>query len=239
VLADHNLVSADANGILGGLRWVERASDLGSLGADLLSGRDDAPGGRAFGETVTDHRSSWVRAAEWSGRPCYFKTYDYPSREDRLRGLGRTTALAPSRARREWAAIRWLATHGFATVTPLGVVEARPGLFLRRAVIATTAYGGPDLRWWLGPDGEAEPDEVLDALRGFVEALHGAGFHDRNLDPRNVLARRDDRGRLVLTKIDSPRFVLARPGSRRSQRLAALDRERLHRGLHELGVDFD
>lgn len=231
-------MSAEANGILRGLRWVERGSIGPGDVEDLLRGGLTDPGGRSFGTSVTDHRSSWVRFANWAGEDCYFKTYDYPTWADRWRGALRTTALAPSRAKREWDALSWLEAHGFAVAQPLGLVEARRGPFLRRAVLITRAYGGQDLRWWLGPAGAASPGEILEALATFVSALHRSGFHDRNLDPRNILARRSDQGDLVLTKIDSPRFVLASPGTRRAQRLAEADRTRLGRGLEALGFDL-
>lgn len=229
-------MSAEANGILRGLRLVERAPQVPIDGAGLLSGTAEAPGGRAFGESITDHRSSWVRRGSWLGRDCYFKTYDYPTRADRTRGLLRTTAFARSRARREWDALHWLGERGFAVAAPLALAEARVGPFLRRAVLVTGDYGGPDLRRWLAQTDGPERVEVLQALGTFVAALHAAGFHDRNLDPRNLLARRESDGTLTVTKIDSPRFVLAPPGSRRAQRLAAEDIARLRRGLLELGA---
>jgi hypothetical protein len=235
VLADHSVVSAEANGILRRERWAERMSIPAGIGSQLLSGEDAAPGGRGFGDAVTDHRSSWVRTAHWLGSDCYFKTYDYPTRRDRWRGLARTTVPNRSRARREWAALHWLGAHGFAVAPPIALAEARIGPFLRRSVLVTGSYGGPDLRWWLGPESMTEPAEVLHALADLVAALHRQGFHDRNLDPRNVLARRDAAGRLRLTKIDSPRFVLARPGSRHARRLVSADLARLDLGLRELG----
>ena len=73
-------MSAEANGILRGLRWVERDPEVPIDGCGLLTGTAEAPGGRAFGATITDQRSSWVRRGTWLGRHCYFKTYDYPTR---------------------------------------------------------------------------------------------------------------------------------------------------------------
>ncbi|MDA0932864.1 MAG: hypothetical protein O3C51_05340 [Planctomycetota bacterium] len=231
-------MSAEANGILRGLRWVERDPEVPIDGCGLLTGTAEAPGGRAFGATITDHRSSWVRRGTWLGRHCYFKTYDYPTRSDRTRGLLRTTAFARSRAQREWDALRWLGARGFAVAAPLALAEARVGPFLRRAVLVTRDFGGPDLRSWLAASDGPERTEVLEALASFITALHSAGFHDRNLDPRNLLARREADGTLVITKIDSPRFVLAPPGSRRARRLEAEDMARLQRGLRELDAEL-
>lgn len=181
------------------------------------------------GQQVVTHRSSWVRRLRSGPGDLFVKTYDYPKARDVLRGIGRTTVLAPSRARREARALAWLRRHGFEAPEPLGCYEARRLGVLRRAVLVTRAWPGEPLDRLLPTLAEAERDAVLVALEEFVTRLHEAGFRDRNLDLRNVLAAR--RGaRWVLAKIDSPRFRLRRPGRTRD-RLARADWERLARSL--------
>ncbi|MHC4853331.1 MAG: hypothetical protein ACYTF5_15055, partial [Planctomycetota bacterium] len=82
---------------------------LRRAGLDNLEGLSD----RALGEVVTDHPTTWVRRARIDTVDVYIKTYDYPTWRDRGRGLGRNTALAPSRPAREHAALKWLQSHGF------------------------------------------------------------------------------------------------------------------------------
>jgi hypothetical protein len=64
--------------------------------------------------------------------------------------------------------------------------------------------------------------------------MHRTGHRDRNLDPRNLLVRRDPEG-FVFAKIDSPRsFRVCHDIAR--DRTTASDLGRLARGLHELAV---
>ena len=55
----------------------------------------------------------------------YIKTYDYPTRRDQIRGIGRNTLLAPSRPQRELRALNWLREQGFGGPRVMAVVECR------------------------------------------------------------------------------------------------------------------
>jgi hypothetical protein len=77
---------------------------------------------------------------------------------------------------------------------------------------------------------------VLDQLRTFVLRLHRAGFRDRNLDLRNILARQGPDG-WELVKIDSPRHCIVQ-NSDPNDALAKSDWQRLTASLHELGFEL-
>lgn len=221
---------AEANQFLGLGRWCRIDPALAAALDPAEADRPSSLGDRAEGTVVTDHRSSWVRAVHIGTTPCHVKVYDYPGHRDRWRGIGRTTAFARSRAAREWDALVWLRAQGFAAPRPLGVAEWRRGPLLRRALLVTETWPGRDLTVLLPELDPPARQQLLSAVAAFVDRLHAAGFCDRNLDPRNLLARRVDRGGFEIAKLDSPRHVLVPPGRRR-RRLARQDQERLQRGL--------
>lgn len=226
---------AEANEFLGSRCWTY--VDPGFARALAAAGLD-GPGAlssRDFGAPVEDHRSSWVRRADISPFDCHIKVYDYPTLRDRLRGVGRNTALAPSRAARELRALRWLRAHGFDAPLPLGLAEVRAAGLLRRATLVTETWPGRDVPSLLGEFDGADRERLVRAVWRFVERLHAAGFRDRNLDPRNLLARRAEDGSFQVAKIDSPRHAIPRNRTR-ARRLAREDVARLQRGLLELGV---
>ncbi|MBK8976432.1 MAG: hypothetical protein IPM29_10945 [Planctomycetes bacterium] len=222
-----------ADEILSYGRWIRAGAGLGALAADGVRPAPEALSDPALGTPIATAPTTWTRRLEAGGRTVYLKTYDYPSARDRLRGALRTTWLAPSRAAREWDALCWLRAHGFDSAEPLGVGEwrGRAG-WLRRALLVTAAWPGEPLTTVLPGLPAEERAELLVALDRWVTALHAAGFRDRNLDPRNILVRRDAE-RLRFAKIDSPRHRLRGAGSR-CDRLVRADRDRLARGLREL-----
>lgn len=202
---------------------------LQHLGVDLAGLTD-----RALGSVVTDSRSSWVRRVEADGETFFIKTYAYPSRAARWRGALRNTGpCRPSRAAREGEALRWLRQHGFGAPTCVGVVEQRRLGWLHWAVLVTANWPGEPVDRILATAPDARAGLVA-ALLAFVRALHAAGFRDRNLDLRNLLARRDDASGWQLCKLDSPRFRL-RPAGRANDALARADWARLLPQLRELG----
>jgi hypothetical protein len=226
----------EANEFLASMRWIRSASSRSSAASPSALPPAASLSSRAVGQPVTDRRSSWVRRIKIDLEDCYIKVYDYPTRLDRCRGALRTTWLARSRALREWDALCWLRAHGFAAPAPLGVAEARRHGLLRRALLCTAAWPGRDLQAWLPELRAAEQQEVLRAVSAFVHALHAEGFRDRNLDPRNILARYTEVGSVEIAKIDSPRFRLVAADGLRAARLAREDLERLARGLAGLGL---
>lgn len=209
-----------------GFAEERRRAGLSSL--DALSARD-------LGEPVTDHRSSWVRRAKIGTRLVYIKTYDYPWAGDRIRGLLRTTFLAPSRARREWDALLWMRAQGLAAPEPLALAERRWHGVLQRCVLVTDAYPGQPLDELLLGLKPRERDHLLRCLESFVDALHRKGFRDGNLDLRNLLARRRDDDSWEIVKIDSPRHRVTRPGPAHDRRARA-DWDRLSASLRQAGL---
>ncbi len=189
---------------------------------------------RHLGQPVTDQATTWVRQAQIGVYNCYIKTYDYPTWRDRGRGLARNTALAPSRAARELAALKWLLSHGFGGPEGLAVVEGRRLGFLRRATLVTSAWPGCPMDQLLPALSRDDRRKLLEQLDRVVLRLHRAGFRDRNLDLRNLLARRH-LGSWEIVKIDSPRFRLVAAGEP-DDRWARADRTRLRTSLAAAGV---
>lgn len=231
--AQHTLADADASDFLAGRCCIrldpDRAGPGSARAAEDLLRRPD----RDYGRPVTDGRSSWVRRLSFVETDCYAKVYDYPTWRDRLRGFGRNTALRPSRARREADALGWLRARGFAAPRAIAVAELRRGPLLRRALLVTEAWPGADLERLWPSLAAAERARVCSALARYVDALHEAGFRDRNLDPRNLLVSRDADGGVTFAKIDSPRFRCRRPGAG-DDRLRRQDLARLAAGLRRL-----
>ncbi|HLU40155.1 MAG TPA: lipopolysaccharide kinase InaA family protein, partial [Planctomycetota bacterium] len=181
------------------------------------------------GETIKRTRTGWVQRLQVGSAGFFVKTYVYPTLRDRLRGVLRNTWLRPSRAAREADALRWLRARGFAAPRPVAVGEARRRGLLHAAVLVTEAVEGTPLDAALPAMPADQRAAVLTRLRAFVSRLHEAGFRDRNLDLRNLLlCPGTDGPRFV--KIDSPRFVLQRPGPARD-RLARADWQRLGASL--------
>lgn len=188
-----------------------------------------------MGETVVDHRSSWVRRVVTPAGTSFVKTYEYSSWGDRLGNWAKWTApWRRSRAARECRALTWLRQHGFAAPEPLACFEWRQLGFLRRATLLTAAFDGEAGDQILAEVDAPERARIAAAIGAFVVALHERGFRDRNLDLRNLLVHRDD-GRITIAKIDSPRFRLVAPG-RREDALAIADWNRLLPQLAKFGV---
>jgi hypothetical protein len=217
-------------------RWIYQDSEfrnsLRSLGLDSL----EALSARQLGHLVTNHRSSWVRKVGIGGVEYYVKTYSYESWSDRWRGVARTTIFAPSRVSRERSALEWLAAHGFGGPTVRAVVEKRTLGWLSRGVLVTDAWPGDSMADLLPQLSSPDQTAVIDQLRTFVLRLHRAGFRDRNLDLRNILARLGPDG-WELVKIDSPRHCIVQ-NSDPNDALAKSDWQRLTASLHELGFEL-
>ncbi|GAB4147563.1 MAG: hypothetical protein Fur0037_15800 [Planctomycetota bacterium] len=210
------------------------APELRTLEAALATD-EDGLSSRGLGRPITDRRTSWVRSVEIGSNIYYIKTYDYPTWRARLRGTLRNTGPArPSRAAREAAAARWLRAHGFEAPLPVAVLERRRLGFLSRAVLVTRAWPGEPVDRILRGLGEEARRSLCEELFAFVARLHRAGFRDRNLDLRNLLARPIEGG-WQFAKLDSPRFRLRRPGNARDS-LARADWTRLREQLQASGV---
>lgn len=191
---------------------------------------------RSLGSPVSEHRTSWVRRLQVHGEDYFVKVYDYPGAGDRWRGLLRFTGpWNDSRARREAQALHWLQQQGFPTPGVVAVAERRCLGVLRSAVLITEAWPGEPLDRLMPRLDHGQRDELAAALCGVVRELHARGFRDRNLDLRNLLARRVEGRGWQIAKIDSPRWRLVRPG-RGEDRLARADWRRLAPQLAAFGL---
>ena len=190
----------------------------------------------ALGSVVKTSRSSWVRRVTVDSFDYFVKTYVYRTTWERLRGALRNTGpLRPGRAAREAAALAWLRQQRFSVPPVVGVIEQRRHGLLAVAILVTGAWPGEPLDQLLPRLPVADRERLAAAIGEFVGALHRAGFRDRNLDLRNLLAARVG-DRYALTKIDSPRFCTVRPGFADDRRARA-DWARLLPQLAVFGVD--
>jgi hypothetical protein len=146
-----------------------------------------------------------------------------------------TGPFVRSRAAREFDALTWLAAHTSPAVLPCAVFEQRRCGLLVRAILVTLEGPGEPLDQVLPGFDTAARRVLAGALGRFVKRLHELGFRDGNLDLRNLLASRDERGGWQFVKIDSPRFRLRRPGPARD-RWASADWHRLLPQLAAFGV---
>lgn len=205
------------------------------LAAAGIQGLDELCDPRQGREVVT-HRSSWVRQLDLGTAGSFFiKTYNYATWNDRLRGLGRTTWLAPSRADREARAYKWLARNGFVTPRQWFAWDQRQLGMLRRAALLSAAVPGDTLEQLLPCLAPPAQVELLGALGAWVSRLHALGFRDRNLDLRNIVATTSPRG-WSLAKIDAPRWRRRGP-DRTPDRLCTQDWARLEASIRTLGLD--
>jgi Lipopolysaccharide kinase (Kdo/WaaP) family len=200
-------------------------------------GSPDELAERSLGDAVTEHRSSWVRRVRVGPKYCYVKVYDYVRWTDRWRGALRNTLWPQhSRATREWDALLWLRSHEFAAPQPVAVLESRRFGWLRRAVLVSEEWSGRRLDHLLPTLTAADGLLLARVVVRFVAQLHHAGFRDRNLDLRNLLARRDDGGGWLVAKLDSPRYALVRTAAT-GDRLARADWARLLPQFAAFGID--
>lgn len=183
---------------------------------------------------VSASRTSWVDRFRWDGRGWFLKTYVYPAPFGPLRGVLRNTFLAPSRAQREWRALKHLAREGLQPDLAAGLEEQRVLGFLLRSRLLTLDFGGEDLRQRLAR-GTTLEDE-WQAIARFVRRMHESGLRDPDLKARNLLLRRSAAGRPEIAKIDASSSRLVRRGPR-WERARVRDLAAFTRDLLELGVE--
>jgi len=214
-------------------RLVRGAAQLPAWGRDLPP--PEELWRREVGTPVTDHRTSWVRRVLTPAGQVYVKTYEYATWAARLKDFGhRTRPGTTSRAAAEFDALAWMVRHGLATASPLGVLEWRCLGFLSRATVLTAEFAGEPASTLLPRLDPGARAELASAIGVLVGRLHTLGFRDRNLDLRNLLARRDGANWSV-AKIDSPRHRLRPPGDS-EDRLAGADWSRLLPQLEPFGL---
>lgn len=209
------------NFFFGGPEWPEVRA---ALPPAAVAGDPD------LGEAVVTHRTSWVRRLATPRGTFYIKTYQYGSYAESLRQLLRRPAsVLRGRAAREFAALRWLRSNGFEAPEPIAHGARRRFGLLASGVLISREWPGQRLDEVVLDLADAEYAALSGAVAGFVDRLHRAGFRDRNLDPRNVLVRRDGAGWRI-AKLDAPRFALRAPGAPRDGDAEA-DWQRLLGGL--------
>ena len=175
-----------------------------------------------------------MRRLRTAGGDFHIKSYDYATWGSRWQGFCRTTGpWVRSRATREFDALTWLAEHAPPAADAIAVFEHRRAGLLCRAVLVTATFAGDPLdRLLAATDDRAG---LAHALGCYVARLHGLGYRDGNLDLRNLIGRRDDGGEWVISKIDSPKYRLRRPGEA-PDRWTAADWQRLLPQLAPFGL---
>ncbi len=233
--ADYTLVKAVSTRIHSDGRLIRGGAQQAGWSSVLPAPADRGRGD--LGAAIVTHRSSWVRRIETALGTAYLKTYEYVSWKERLHNLGRWTAPGrPSRAAREFDALTWIRGHGLPAPEPIAVHEWRSFGFLVRATLVTAAFPGESVEALLPSLPKEDQDALARAVGGLVGRLHRLGFRDRNLDTRNLIAHRDEGGRWVVAKIDSPRHRLRGEGAANDD-LARADWDRLLPQLAPFGVD--
>jgi hypothetical protein len=208
------------------LAWVRGSGSDQSLADRLASIAPEGPVPGPHASLVKAARSSWVHRLEAGPDIYYFKTYAY--------AMPRTLLSSRARAVREYEACVWLRRNGFEAPRPVAAGERRAMLLIRRCALITAAWSGDSLALLLPTLAQSERDHLAKSLIDLVRAWHRLGYRDRNLDLRNLLARRRGPDWHV-AKLDSPRWCLV-PFGTVNDRLATADWLRLLPQLHEAGV---
>lgn len=216
------------------LAWVRgTGSDL-QLAAQLARRVPEGPVAGPHAGLVKASRSSWVHRLDAGPDTYYFKTYAYRTPVDRMLAMPRTLRSSVARAVREYEACVWLRQNGFEAPRPVAAGERRALLLIRRGALITEAWNGDRLSELLPALDHADRDALATALIALVRAWHRLGYRDRNLDVRNLLARRRGTDWLI-AKLDSPRWCLV-PTCAVNDRLATADWSRLLPQLRAAGV---
>lgn len=179
-------------------------ASLGDTAAsEWLADAHDAPPERELTRSRTTDTSL---IATPSGGAVVRKRWRWPGLEERLKGLGRTTAFARTPAEREWEALG--RTYGASDLrfhpAPLAVrVERRGGFAVRAMLLLEEVPGCVDLATFLRDEDDRERRRrVLHDLATRTRAMHADGVADGDLHPRNLLVERDA---LRVWKVDCAR----------------------------------
>jgi hypothetical protein len=185
-------------------------------------------------QKIRQSQTSKVERFEGKNRAYFLKTYTYPLPKGPFRGVFRNTLFAPSRAAREWRALKHLAAHGVQPDLALWWEERRRLGLLLEARLLSLDFQGPDLS---SPQGrkmlETHGDRGLQALKTFVDTLHDSGLRDPDFYLRNFLVR-ENQGGLQFAKIDSSSSWLLPPGPSRDP-ARSKDRDTLSSELRAAG----
>jgi tRNA A-37 threonylcarbamoyl transferase component Bud32 len=155
------------------------------------------------------------------------KRWRWPGMKERLRGVGRTTALARTPAEREYLALQ--RRYGPDAVTfhprPLAVLVERRGALAQAAMLLLTEIPeSVDLAEFLRDEAApARRRAILADLATRMAAMHASGVTDGDCHPRNILI---ERAATRTWKVDCGRQRVGRPpatGRRAEYDLACLD----------------
>ncbi|MHC4779765.1 MAG: lipopolysaccharide kinase InaA family protein [Planctomycetota bacterium] len=186
------------------------------------------------GERVASSRTTSVdRFFLGGGSAIYVKRYRIPTLRDALRGMLRGTLFGMDKASREFMNLGRLARMGMPVPEPLAADRRRGRVFLAESMLVTAEIEGA-IRVDLFLRGDPAPPPVkvdslvLEAAR-LVRRLHGVGYTDGSLAPRNLLVR-ETTGGIELFKVDCAKGRFRMPPGRR----ALLDLARLDAGASAL-----
>ncbi len=206
------------------MRWTVEAESWtglppGAAARATLLG--DLEGGRLVARSRTTRTESGrLHLPGAGGLQVHRKVYRYPTARDRLRGILRTTLLAPSRARRERDVLRGFLHLGPPPLAPepVAILECRAGGLLLEAWLLSRTV--PSARPpSAGPPAPGEPE----ALGRCLGRLHAAGWCSLDAAPRNFLCVGSPAAVEGALKVDSGRARRAGPSSpRRAGDLATL-----------------
>ncbi|MBN2408113.1 MAG: hypothetical protein JXE07_00125 [Candidatus Aminicenantes bacterium] len=171
---------------------------------DLIS-RPEELWNRADTEMLLDSRNrvAAARLPMSSGPPREIVVKDF-----RARGLVRLKSLfQSSRAARAWRGAWALKERGIETAPPAAYLEKRRrGLVERSYFLAERIAGAEEIRGLFRRLGPEELKPLLDALAGHLALCHDRGIFHRDLSDGNILARKDDSGRIIFYLLDTNRI---------------------------------
>jgi len=115
------------------------------------------------------------------------KTYSFPTRRDRLRGMFRGTLCGWNKAHREYQGLRFLELANIPVVKPIAWDCKRNAFgFVTACSLTTRVFPGVDLAQHL-QQGEEPVPECWSMIGQSLRRMHDAGFWHRGCSARNVM----------------------------------------------------
>ncbi|MHC4379568.1 MAG: lipopolysaccharide kinase InaA family protein [Planctomycetota bacterium] len=129
-----------------------------------------------------------VRRRREDGVEVVEKTYSFPTRKDRIRGMLRGTWVGRNKARREYANLKFLEQAGIPVVEALEWKVERNGWgFVTWCRLSTRAYDAMDLARTIRGQSEDVAEAVWEGVGSSLRAMHDAGIWHRGASARNIL----------------------------------------------------
>lgn len=151
---------------------------------------------------VARSRSTAVFRLPREGGPAFYvKRWEFPTPADRLRGMFRGTLFGRHKAAREAANLEGMAREGVAVPRVLGAGARRGLVFLERCVLLTEEIVGAKTLLRFVADRPERRRAAVEAVARFTSTLHGKGYTDGSLAPRNLLLR-EGSGGIEVFKVD-------------------------------------